>query len=100
MVAELAKQAINIKCGFENAKMTGNYECAYALGIISKEAGIPLKEDFVNLVELREYIENNIKDYTPNNDKIKRLIEMLSDYETTDVFDEQMKILYNDGYNN
>ncbi len=100
MVAELAKQAINIKCGFENAKMTGNYECAYALGIISKEAGISLKEDFVNLVELREYIENNIKDYTPNNDKIKRLIEMLSDYETTDVFDEQMKILYNDGYNN
>lgn len=100
MVAELAKQAINIKCGFENAKMTGNYECAYALGIISKEAGISLKEDFVNLVELREYIENNIKDYTPNNDKIKRLIEMLSDYETTDVFDEQMKILYNDGCNN
>jgi hypothetical protein len=100
MVAELAKQAIKIKCGFENAKMTGNYECAYALGIISKEAGISLKEDFVNLVELREYIENNIKDYTPNNDKIKRLIEMLSDYETTDVFDEQMKILYNDGYNN
>ena len=96
MVAELAKQAINIKC----AKMTGNYECAYALGIISKEAGISLKEDFVNLVELREYIENNIKDYTPNNDKIKRLIEMLSDYETTDVFDEQMKILYNDGCNN
>ncbi len=100
MVAELAKQAIKIKCGFENAKMTGNYECAYALGIISKEAGISLKEDFVNLVELREYIENNIKDYTPNNDKIKRLIEMLSDYETTDVFDEQMKILYNDGCNN
>ena len=100
MVAELAKQAIKIKCGFENAKMTGNYECAYALGIISKEAGISLKEDFVNLVELREYIENNIKDYTPNNDKIKRLIEMLSDYETTDVFDEQMKILYNDGFNN
>ena len=100
MVAELAKQEIKIKCGFENAKMTGNYECAYALGIISKEAGISLKEDFVNLVELREYIENNIKDYTPNNDKIKRLIEMLSDYETTDVFDEQMKILYNDGYNN
>ncbi len=100
MVAELAKQAIKIKCGFENAKMTGNYECAYALGIISKEAGISLKEDFVNIVELREYIENNIKDYTPNNDKIKRLIEMLSDYETTDVFDEQMKILYNDGYNN
>ena len=100
MVAELAKQAIKIKCGFENAKMTGNYECAHALGIISKEAGISLKEDFVNLVELREYIENNIKDYTPNNDKIKRLIEMLSDYETTDVFDEQMKILYNDGYNN
>ena len=100
MVAEPPKQAIKIKCGFENAKMTGNYECAYALGIISKEAGISLKEDFVNLVELREYIENNIKDYTPNNDKIKRLIEMLSDYETTDVFDEQMKILYNDGYNN
>ena len=99
MVIELAKQAIDIKCGFENAKMTGNYECAYALGIISKEAGISKKEDFVNLVELRHYIEDNIKNYTPNNDKVKRLIEMLSDYETTDIFDEQMKKLYIDGYN-
>ena len=34
LVSELAKQAVNIKCGFENAKMTGNYECAYALGIV------------------------------------------------------------------
>lgn len=31
MVTLLAKNAVQIKCGFENAIMTGNYECAYVL---------------------------------------------------------------------
>ena len=34
MVTLLAKNAVQIKCGFENAIMTGNYECAYALGVL------------------------------------------------------------------
>ncbi len=100
MVAELAKQAVEIKCGFENAKMTGNYECAYALGLISKLTGIEKKEDFVNLIDLKMYIENKIKNYTLNDDKIKRLIDMVSDYEATEIIDEQMRQLYSDGYDN
>ena len=98
MVSELAKQAVNIKCGFENAKMTGNYECAYALGIISKAAGIEKNTEFNNLIELRRSMDDKLKGIDIQDDKIKKLIQMLSDYETTEVFDEQMRELYNDGY--
>lgn len=35
MVPILAKQALARKCEFSNARMTGNYECAYALGVVS-----------------------------------------------------------------
>ena len=91
MVSELAKQAVNIKCGFENAKMTGNYECAYALGIISKAAGIEKNT-------LRRSVDDKLKWIEIQDDKIKKLIQMLSDYETTEVFDEQMRGLYKDGY--
>ena len=35
MVPILAKQALARKCEFSNARMTGNYECAYALGAVS-----------------------------------------------------------------
>ena len=98
MVSELAKQAVNIKCGFENAKMTGNYECAYALGMISKAAGIEKNTGFNNLIELRQLVDDKLDAANIQDDKIKKLIQMLSDYETTEVFDEQMVQLYNDGY--
>ena len=60
MVSELAKQAVNIKCGFENAKMTGNYECAYALGIVSKAAGIEKNTEFNNLLGILDIRLKNL----------------------------------------
>ena len=41
MVPILAKQALARKCEFSNARMTGNYECAYALGVVSGALAIP-----------------------------------------------------------
>ncbi|MBO6141867.1 MAG: DUF3837 family protein, partial [Lachnospira sp.] len=41
MVPVLAKNAVRIKCNFQNAGMTGNYECAYALGILNAQLGLP-----------------------------------------------------------
>ena len=62
MVPVLAKNAVRIKCNFQNAGMTGNYECAYALGILNAQLGLPEiteYEDIVDTVkaELKECID-------------------------------------------
>ena len=49
MVPILAKQALARKCEFSNARMTGNYECAYALGVVSGALAIPKEENAANL---------------------------------------------------
>ena len=43
-------------------------------------------------------MDDKLKGIDIQDDKIKKLIQMLSDYETTEVFDEQMRGLYKDGY--
>lgn len=35
MIPLLAKNAVSIKCKYNDAGLTGNYECAYSLGIIA-----------------------------------------------------------------
>ena len=98
MVPILAKQALARKCEFTNAKMTGNYECAYALGVVSGALAISKEENAANLVELKNKIEPQYKKLSSENEQIKKLILLLCDYEPSDIFDEQMRELYNDGY--
>lgn len=71
MVPILAKQALARKCEFSNAKMTGNYECAYALGVVSGALAIPKAENVTNLVELKNKIEPQYKALSSDNEKIK-----------------------------
>lgn len=98
MVLILAKQALARKCEFTNARMTGNYECAYALGVVSGTLAIPKEENVTNLVELKNKIEPQYKEAVSDNEQIKKLVSLLCDYEPSDIFDEQMRELYNDGY--
>lgn len=98
MVPILAKQALARKCEFPNAKMTGNYECAYALGVVSGALAIPKEENITNLVELKEKTEPQYKSLSADDEQIKKLVSLLCDYEPSEIFDEQMMELYNDGY--
>ena len=92
MVPILAKQALARKCEFSNARMTGNYECAYALGVVSGALAIPKEENAANLVELKNKIEPQYKKLSSENEQIKKLILLLCDYEPSDIFDEQIHI--------
>jgi len=98
MVPLLAKQALARKCEFTNAKMTGNYECAYAIGVVTGALDIPKEEDVKDLVELKQRTEPQYKDKDCDNEQIKKLISLLNDYEPSKDFDGQMQQLYNDGY--
>ncbi len=98
MVTELARQAVCIKCRFENAKLTGNYECAYALGILSAQAGLPKKETMDNLSSLAEEVFAAWENKKTDDEKITKLCELTKDYEIHEDFDNQMLELYQMGY--
>lgn len=98
MVPLLTKQALKIKCGFENAVMTGNYECAYALGLISVAAGIEEFEDYESISALRDSVIKELGAFSSENEDINKLIALVTAYEPSDVFDNQMKELYHDGF--
>lgn len=97
MIEILAKQAVEIKCGFENAKLTGNYECAYALGVISGYADVPMQASFDSLSVLKENVISAVSDIKPENEKISHLISLVREYEPKENMDEQMKNLYMKG---
>lgn len=98
MVPLLAKQAVQIKCNFENAVMTGNYECAYALGIVSALTGQNKAEKYESILELKNNVLDNMGQYSTDDEKINRLLDMLKSYEPSGVIDEQMRELYSMGF--
>ncbi len=100
MIPLLTINAVKIKTGFDTACMTGNYECAYALGLLSAAVGMNKEDNITDLIELHMKVLDKLKDYEPANDAMKRLVQMLKEYEPTDKIDEQMLELYYVGFDN
>ncbi len=100
MIPSLVPGAIRIKTGFDTAIMTGNYECAYSLGLLSAITGLSKEESITDIQVLKDKVQKHCESYNTDNEAIKRLIVMLSEYEPIDKVDEQMVELYYVGFNN
>ena len=98
MVTELVRTAIKTKCLYENAGMTGNYECAYSLGLLSYMEGLKEHEGISELQSVYQEVMDNASAIKTDDAKIQQLIKILKGYEITDKFDEQMDELYHMGY--
>ena len=79
--------------------MTGNYECAYALGILTSQEGVEPEGTITELKSVYDKVISGISAIRTDDKKIQQLIAITSDYEVTDKFDEQMNELYHMGYN-
>ena len=99
MVVSLVRTAIQTKCRYDNARMTGNYECAYALGILTSQEGVEPEGTITELKSVYDKVISGISAIHTDDKKIQQLIAITSDYEVTDKFDEQMNELYHMGYN-
>jgi|UniRef100_UPI003FEFCE47 hypothetical protein len=98
MVTELVKTAVAAKCLYDNAGMTGNYECAYSLGLLSYIEGLDEKDQVTELESIYKEVMDNVYKVTTDDKKVKQLIKILGDYELKPKFDEQMNELYHMGY--
>ena len=94
MVPVLAKNAVRIKCNFQNAGMTGNYECAYALGILNAQLGLPEITEYEDIAALKEQLLEKAADYKTEEAGLKQMVHLLKEYEAAPVADEQMRELF------
>ena len=94
----LAKNAVRIKCNFQNAGMTGNYECAYALGILNAQLGLPEITEYEDIAALKEQLLEKAADYKTEDAGLKQMVHLLKEYEAAPVADEQMRELFTMGF--
>lgn len=97
MIPLLARQAIIIKCKNDTSILTGNYEMAYAIGLIVNLTGIIFPGDYENMKDLHDKTLQALEGKEPHDERQKNLIQMLRRYHPTDDFDEQMGELINMG---
>ena len=77
MVTELVKTAVAAKCLYDNAGMTGNYECAYSLGLLSYIEGLDEKDQVTELESIYKEVMDNVYKVTTDDKKVKQLIKYL-----------------------
>jgi len=89
MVLTLARDSIILKCMRNHNSILGNYECAYALGLMSRLSGIALPEGNTDLkMMLNEFLEKS-KGYKSVSEEERRLLHILAAYHPAAELDEQ-----------
>lgn len=97
MVPSLARQAVIIKCNNDTSVITGNYELAYALGLMVNQTGIIFPGDYTSMKDLHEKVMQALEGKELEDERLKRLHHMLKYYHPTDDLDAQMGELINMG---
>lgn len=92
MVTSIARQSVIIKCNMQASIMLGNYEFFYAAGLFCKIRGISVETDILPKA-LEELIKPELKTFESEDKREQHLVKMLSNYEVSEEYDEQMKEL-------
>lgn len=93
MITSIARQSVIYKCTLQKSVLLGNYEFYYLAGLCRKLYGIDVNEQ-MKPQELSEYILTQIKQLEPKDEKEAYLIKMVSTYEPSEDYDEQMQELF------
>jgi hypothetical protein len=98
MVTSLARQSIIIKSKNHTSIVLGNYECAYCLGLLSKQAGLLEDDSYTDMTQWFAAVMEQTKDFGTEDKNLAEVIRMMRLYEPLPEMDEQMKELYHMGY--
>lgn len=97
MVTSIARQSVIIKSQTGNSILLGNYECAYALGLLSKMAGIAENDSYADMKEWHESVMAQLADFVSEDARLMEILRITKSYEPEPDVDEQMKELYHMG---
>jgi len=98
MVVSIARQAVIIKSQTGNSILLGNYECAYAIGLLSQAAGIPEDENFSDMREWYGSVVEQLGEFSSEDVRLMEVFRILKNYEPDAEVDVQMKELYRMGF--
>lgn len=98
MVTSIARQSVIIKSKTGNSILLGNYECGYALGLLSKAAGLEESDSFDDMRQWYEHVMSQLTDFTSPDECLTEVLRITKNYEPEPDVDEQMKQLYRMGY--
>lgn len=93
MIPILAKEAVIIKSKNSHAMLLGNYEIAYAIGVMYNLTKQEILKDYSTIDELLEHIRKILDDYNPQNDNEKNIVKMLKECKIRTPMEEQAKEL-------
>lgn len=98
MVTSIARQAVIIKSTTGNSILLGNYECGYALGLLSKQAGLAEDDSFSDMKQWHESVMSRLSDFQSEDERLKEVLRITKNYEPDSEIDAQVKELYHMGY--
>ncbi len=98
MVTSIARQAVIIKSGTGNSILLGNYECGYALGLLSKQAGLAEDDSFSDMNQWHESVMSQLADFQSEDERLMEILRITKNYEPDPKMDDQVKELYHMGY--
>lgn len=92
MVTSIARQSVIIKCNMQASILLGNYEFYYASGLFCKISGNSVEKDILPK-DLGDLIKPALEVFESEDKREQYLVKMLSNYEVSEEYDEQMKEL-------
>ena len=98
MVTSIARQSVIIKSKTGNSILLGNYECGYALGLLSKMAGLSADDSFEDMQQWYEHVMSQLGDFTSEDERLMEVLRITKNYEPDPNVDTQVKELYQMGY--
>lgn len=97
MIQDIARGAVIRKTQKDVNIITGNYEAAFAIGLLCKLCKGSVDDSEQDVKAMQTQVLEQLAGYEPQNDREKVLIRMLKDYKPSSVWDEDVKAMFQRG---
>lgn len=97
MIQDIARGAVIRKTQKDVNIITGNYEAAFAIGLISQICSAAVDASGCDVTSMKNQLMEQIQDYEPKNEREKQLIRMLGAYKPSAVWDDDVAAMFQRG---
>lgn len=97
MIHDIARSAVIRKTQKNVNIITGNYEAAFAIGLMSKICQVTLDASGRDILSMKDQLFQAIGGYEGKNEREKVLLRMLRDYKPSSVWDDDVEAMFQRG---
>lgn len=97
MVQDIARGAVIRKTQRDVNIITGNYEAAFAIGLLAKISGTSVNPEPKDVSDMKAEMMEALSNYAAKNEREENLIRMLKDYKPSEVWDADVEAMFQRG---